>query len=153
MIAQPQQMELDSIRERVSGISTITITTRRWSLNYEAENKTADVYNIIVRANGKIISERNPIEWHYKESVVRSTDGGISDFFKTNNIHTWTEGDNTISYDEMGVATGHVVYQASDAFNCSIYEPEKVSFNLYHFGLKNSGETINIRYSVTVETV
>lgn len=151
MIAQPQQMELDLLRER---IPNITITTRRWSLNLETESKTVDIYNIIVRANGKIISERNPANWYYYESL-RSTDGGISDFFLTNNIVNWHEGTNTITYDEasQGAAVTGAVYKASDAFNASTYGAELIEVKLIEFGLTKSGDTINIQYSVTVETV
>ena len=139
MIAQPQQMDLDSLRER---IPNITITTRRWSLNYETQSKTADIYNIIVRANGKIISER-------------STDGGISDFFLTNNIVNWHEGTNTITYDDasQGSAVTGAVYKAADAFNANTYGAELIEVKLNEFGLTKSGDTINIQYSVTVETV
>ena len=151
MIAQPQQMELDTIRKR---IPAITITTRRWSLNYEAESKTADIYNIIVRANGKIISERNPADWYHYETL-RSTDGGISDFFLTNNIVNWHEGTNTITYDEasQGSAVIGAVYKATDAFNANTYGAEIIEVKLNEFGLAKSGDTINIQYSVTVETV
>ena len=151
MIAQPQQMELDTIREN---IPTITITTRKWSLNYETESKTVDIYNIIVRANGKIISTRNPADWYYYETV-RSTDGGISDFFLTNNIVNWHEGTNTITYDDakQGSAVTGAVYKATDAFNANTYGAEPIEVKLNEFGLTKSGDTINIQYSVTVETV
>ena len=151
MIAQPQQMELDTIRER---IPTITITTRKWSLNYAAQNKTVDIYNITVRANGKIISVRNPAEWYFNEGK-ESNDGGISYFFTTDYVRTWTEGDNIITYDELFemMSLEDVLYQATDAFNTSTYIPEKISVKLSDFGLVKSGDTINIQYSVTVETV
>ena len=151
MIAQPQQMELDTIRER---IPAITITTRRWALNYETESKTVDIYNIVVRANGKIISERNPAYWYYYETL-RSTDGGISDFFLTNKIFNWHEGTNTITYDEanQGSAVSGAVYKATDAFNANTYGAEIIEVKLNEFGLTKSGDTINIQYSVTVETV
>lgn len=151
MIAQPQQMDLDTIRE---SIPTITITTRKWSLNYEAESKTADIYNIIVRANGKIISERNPATRYYYETL-RSTDGGISDFFLSDNIVNWQEGTNTITYEEANIGsmvTG-AVYKATDAFNASTGGAEQMEVKLSEFGLTKSGDTINIQYSVTVETV
>ena len=152
MIAQPQQMELDAIRG--SRIPTITITTRCWSLSSTTETKTVDVFNIIVRANGKIISVRNPADWYYYETL-RSTDGGISDFFLTNNIVNWHEGTNTITYDEANVGsivTG-AVYKATDAFNASTGGAELIEVKLNEFGLTKSGDTINIQYSVTVETV
>lgn len=151
MIAQPQQMELDTIRER---IPNITITTRKWSLNYEAESKTADIYNIIVRANGKIISERNPANRYYYE-LLRSTDGGISDFFLKDNIVSWHEGTNTITYDEVNVGSVVIgdVYKATDAFNENTGGAEPITVKLNEFGLTKSGDTINIQYSVTVETV
>lgn len=148
MIAQPQQMELDTIRAK---IPVITITTRRWSLNLETESKTVDIYNIIVRANGKIISERNPADWYYYENL-KSTDGGISDFFLKNNIVDWHEGTNTITYDMVSVITGSV-YKAADAFNASTGGAELIEVKLNEFGLTKSGDTINIQYSVTVETV
>lgn len=151
MIAQPQQMELDTIRER---IPNITITTRKWSLNYQAESKTVDIYNIIARANGKIISERNPADWYYYESL-RSTDGGISNFFLENNIVSWHEGTNTITYDNVNVGSvvSGSVYKAADAFNASTGAAEQIEVKLSEFGLTKSGDTINIQYSVTVETV
>lgn len=148
MIAQPQQMDLDTIRER---IPNITITTRKWSLNYQAESKRVDIYNIIVRANGKIISVRNPADWYYYESL-RSTDGGISNFFLENNIVDWHEGTNTITYDVANVITGSV-YKAADAFNTSTGGAEPIEVKLNEFGLTKAGDTINIQYSVTVETV
>ena len=151
MIAQPQQMELDTIRER---IPTITITTRRWSLSYTAESRNVDIYNIIVRANGNIISERNPADWYYYETV-RSTDGGISDFFLTNNIVNWHEGTNSITYDEVnqGSAVTGATYKATDAFNANTYGAEPIEVKLSEFGLTKSGDIIDIQYSVTVETV
>lgn len=148
MIAQPQQMDLDTIRER---IPNITITTRKWSINYQAESKRVDIFNIIVRANGKIISVRNPADWYYYESL-RSTDGGISNFFLENNIVSWHEGTNTITYEEANVITGSV-YKAADAFNTSTGGAELMEVKLNEFGLTKAGDTINIQYSVTVETV
>ena len=159
MIAQPQQMELDAIRELVktleaesTHIPTITITNRTWKLELASENKSVDIHEITVRANGKIISKRNPAEWYYYESI-HSIDGGISDFFVGNAIHTWTEGANTVTFDNIGVVDGAVVYQATDAFNSSNYAPEKIAVKLSDFGLAASGDSININYSVTVETV
>lgn len=151
MIAQPQQMDLDTIRER---IPNITITTRKWSLNYVTDSKTVDIYNITVRANGNIISVRNPADWYYYESL-RSTDGGISDFFLKNNIVNWHEGTNTITYDEanVGSVVSGVVYKATDAFNANTGGAEPIGVKLNEFGLTKSGDTINIQYSVTVETV
>ena len=159
MIAQPQQMELDAIRELVktleaesAHIPAITITTRKWSLNLQSENKIVDIYNITVRANEKIISVRNPANWYYNE-YIKSTDGGISDFFLTNDIASWAEGANTITYDDAASVIGNVVYKATDAFNANTYGAEQIAVKLDEFGLTQSGDTINIQYTVTVETV
>ena len=151
MIAQPQQMELDTIRKR---IPTITITNRTWKLEVTNQNKSVEIHEITVRANGKIISKRNPAEWYYNEGK-ESNDGGISCFFTTNYVIPWAEGDNILTYDELFETMNlqDVLYQATDAFNTSTYIPEKISVNLADFGLTKSGDTINIKYSVAVETV
>ena len=67
----------------------------------------------------------------------------------------WHEGTNSITYDEasQGSAVTGAVYKATDAFNANTYGAELIEVKLNEFGLTKSGDTINIQYSVTVETV
>lgn len=166
MIAQPQQMELDAIRELVktleaesAHIPTITITTKHWMFESTTESRTLDIYEIKAAANGKVISLRYPAEQSYYERIV-ATDGGACDAFFNpyqGSGLQWKEGTNTFTYDMLNVinCTGDsVIYYSGDAMNNSVPAHEPISLKLSDYGYDgNEGSTLTVKLKTTVVTV
>lgn len=166
MITQPQQMELDAIRELVktleadsAHIPTITLTTKMYSFENSDQNRTFDVWQITATANGKVISYRCPGEQYYYE-LVSAKNGGICDEFfnpyQGSGIQ-WSEGTNTFTYDMLSTinCTGYtVIYYASDAMNNSVPAHEPISLKLSDYGYDGTdGSTLTVKLTTTVVTV
>lgn len=166
MITQPQQMELDAIREIVktleaegAHIPTFTITTKMYSFENSDQSRTLDVRQITVTANGKVISYRCPSEQYYYEGIS-ANNGCICDAFfnpyQESNIQ-WSEGTNTFTHDMLTTinCTGDtVIYYAGDAMNNSVPAHEPISLKLSDYGYDgNDGSTLTVKLKTTVVTV